>query len=92
MRAGPWRSVLRRDQYSIAAGETFICHTERFLPRAQQRDIARAIAALPELLDLLADVEDYFGDRPQSDYEALTLHARMTKLMESAGVEMKSAA
>lgn len=92
MRAGPWRSVLRRDQYSIAAGETFIFHTERFLPRNEQRDLARAVAALPELLDLLADVEDYFGDRPQSDYEALTLHARMTKLMELTDVKMRSAA
>jgi hypothetical protein len=91
MRSGPWRSVLRRDQYSIAAGETFILHTERFLPRNEQRDIARAVAVLPELLDLLADVEDYFGDRPQSDFDALQLHARMTKIMELTDVRLKSA-
>lgn len=92
MRSGPWRSILRRDGYSVVAGEAPLFHTDPVLSRNEARDLSRAAAALPDLFELLADMEDYFGDRPRSDAAALELHRRMTKLMNTADVPLRSCA
>jgi hypothetical protein len=91
MRPGPWRSVLKRDGYAVMAGECYLLHIDGILHRNEQRDLARVIATVPDLMALLADVEDYFGDRPQSDFHALSLHARMTKIMNTADIPLRSA-
>lgn len=51
------------------------------VPRAEQVANARAIAALPELIEALAEVEGYLGDRPQADRDAMRLHAAVAALM-----------
>lgn len=91
MRPGPWRSILRREGYAVVAGEAPLFHTDPVLSRNEARDLSRAAASLPDLFELLADMEDYFGDRPRSDDAALDLHRRMTKLMNAVDIPLRSA-
>jgi hypothetical protein len=55
------------------------------VPRVQQLANARAVASLPRLLDVLQEVEQYLGDRPQSDRVAMALHRYVVELIGKGG-------
>lgn len=90
MKPPPWRTVLRRESYSIISGNQTIAYIDPQMPRKEQADHARAIAILPDLLELLADVEDWLGDRPRSDVMALSFHERATKILNAADIRLRS--
>ncbi len=62
-------------------GKTLIADCRGTVSREEQLANARAIAALPELIEALAECEAYLGDRPASDKDARALHQVLTMLM-----------
>ena len=86
--AGSWRvpNDLRAGD-DWANGVTVLCQGRLIadcrgqVPRSEQLANARAIASLPELLEALAEVESYLGDRPQADRDAMRLHQAVASLM-----------
>lgn len=62
-------------------GRTLIADCRGTVSRAEQLANARAIAALPELIETIRECERYLGDRPSSDREARALHQAVVMLM-----------
>jgi hypothetical protein len=74
----------------VAAGDTIIadCRTTH-LPDHVCRANARAIAALPRLIDALERVEDYFGDLPSKDKRAVQVYRTALTALQEAGVRRR---
>ena len=62
-------------------GRTLIADCRGTVPRAEQIANARAVAALPDLIECLAEVEQYLGDLPSRDKEAMQLHRRIVAVI-----------
>lgn len=62
-------------------GKTLIADCRGTVSREEQLANAKAVAALPDLIDCLREVENYLGDRPATDREARALHQAVVMLM-----------
>jgi hypothetical protein len=51
------------------------------VPEAEQRANARAIAAVPAMLELLHEAEIYLGDQPNTDRAAMRLHRHIVAML-----------
>jgi hypothetical protein len=57
------------------------------LPFAEHRRNAELIARLPDLVDMVRQAENYFGDLPSSDKAALRMHGKITRMLNSIGID-----
>jgi hypothetical protein len=62
-------------------GKTLIADCRGAVSRNEQLANARAIACLPELIEALAECEQYLGDLPASDRDARRLHQLLVSLI-----------
>lgn len=62
------------------------------LPFQEHKANAVAIAAVPELVDVLMMAESYFGDLPSSDKAAMRIHGRLVRVLNTVGIEPDDAA
>lgn len=66
-------------------GNTLVADCRGGVPRVEQLANARAVAAVKQMLDVLQAVEEYLGDRPQSDRAAMGLHRHVVDLIGKGG-------
>lgn len=59
------------------------------LPDHVCRANARAIAAVPHMIEALKRAEDYFGDQPQSDKQAMVIYRAALAALQEAGVRRR---
>jgi hypothetical protein len=62
------------------------------VPYEEHKANASAIAALPNLVEVLKATESYFGDLPSSDKAAMRLHGRIVRALIQAGIALEDAA
>jgi len=74
----------------VASGDVILadCRTTH-LPDHVCRANARAIAALPRLIDALERVEDYFGDLPSKDKRAVQVYRTALMALQEAGLRRR---
>lgn len=85
----PWRCVLRRYGYSILDTDGAIVAsvgdgTSR--PAEKERHIATAVAALPQIVEVLREAEAYFGDLSAGTPGAEELYRRLLAVMTQADI------
>jgi hypothetical protein len=59
------------------------------VPYEEHKVNALAFAAMPELVEVLKLAENYFGDLPSSDKNALRLHGRIVRALSQAGIALE---
>lgn len=94
MTPGPWSVERLMGGFCILDTKCTILAELRGSRVAYQEHKANAvaIAAVPELVDVLKLAESYFGDLPSSDKAAMRLHSRLVRVLNTVGVEPDDAA
>lgn len=62
-------------------GKQLIADCRGTVTRSEQIGNARAVAAIPALLELLHECELFLGDLPSSDKQAMQLHRRIVAVI-----------
>jgi hypothetical protein len=90
MTPGPWTAGRLMGGFSVSDAKRTILAELRGsrVPYEEHKANAIAVAALPELIDVLKAAESYFGDLPSSDKEALRLHGKIVRALIAAGAEL----
>lgn len=85
----PWRATLRRFGYTILDSNGGIVANigdGSSRPGEKDRHIAAAIAALPEIVEVVRGAEAYFGDLPAGTPRAEALYHRILAVMTQADI------
>lgn len=91
MTPGPWSVGRLMGGFCVQDAKRTIIAEMRGsrVPYPEHKANAFAFAAMPELVEVLAAAEAYFGDLPSSDKAALRLHGRITRALNAAGVQLE---
>lgn len=88
---GPYTVTMRPGGYAVITNDrtTIAEIRDERLAMADRRNIARAIAGIPDVITALLVAETWFGDMPSSNTEALDIHAAIIRGLGAMGVRLQ---